>query len=174
MMAAFNAGVSAISAWQWVDQTWAEYYGSGGEYKYGAQVLGTMPSLYNSEIPYPNYYALSLISKYLDGENGKTYDVAFSEKYPGVYITAVELENGGWSFLVANMNSESRNININLEKGLGDVELYRYMYSPNDVKLSAAAKIITADKGFENVDKNLIDTIPGGAVVVYSTIENFG
>ena len=89
-------------------------------------------------------------------------------------MPAVELENGGWSFLVANMNSESRNININLEKGLGDVELYRYMYSPNDVKLSAAAKIITADKGFENVDKNLIDTIPGGAVVVYSTIENFG
>ena len=174
MMAAFNAGVSAISCWQWVDQTWAGYHGSGGEYKYGAQILGTMPSLYNSEIPYPNYYALSLISKYLDGENGKTYNVEFSDTASGVYITAVQLSDGNWSFLVANMNAESQTINIDLEKGLGGKTFYRYLYSPNSVKLSSAAKVITADKGFENVDKNLIDTIPGGAVVVYSTIENFG
>ncbi len=174
MMAAFNAGVSAISCWQFFDQTWAGYYGSGGEYKNGAQILGTVPSLYNSETPYPNYYALTLLSKYLDGENGKTYDVSFSDSIPAVYITAVELEDGNWSFVVANMNQESVPVKINLEKALGGKEFCRYLYSPNTIKPTSAAKIITADKIFENVTESIVDTIPGGGVAVYSTIQNFG
>ncbi len=174
--AAFNAGISAISAWQWVDQTWAEYYGSGGEYKYGAQILGNSPSLYNSETPYPNYYALTLITKYMNcpGGKGKVYNVEFSEIIGGVYITAVELEQGGWSFLVINTNTDDVTVRVNLEEALGGIELYRYLYSPNTVKPTPEAKIITADKIFKNVENAIVDTLPGGAVTVYSTIENFG
>ncbi|MBQ8550002.1 MAG: hypothetical protein IJ426_01535 [Clostridia bacterium] len=174
MMAAFNAGVSAISCWQFFDQTWSEYYGSGGEYKYGTQIGGVVPSLYNTETPYPAYYALSLLSRYFGTEGGTTYNVEQSQDVASVYISALEFKEGGWSFAVVNMNTEAVTVNIGLEESIGGETLYRYQYSSSDIEISQAAKVITADKAFENVTKNIIDTVPGGSLTIYSTIENFG
>ena len=174
ILAAYNAGISAISTWQFIDQTWAGYYGSGGEYLYGTQILGSMRSLYNSETPFPSYYAVSLLSKFSGDGKGKTYFTEFSEDHPGVYIAAVQLESGDWSFFVVNMTSDTKEININLEESLGGATLYRYMYSPSTVKPTSSAKLITADKGYKNVENNILDTLEGGSVVVYSTVEYFG
>ena len=174
LLAAMNAGISAVSTWQFIDQTWVGYYGSGGEYKYGAQILGSMRSLYNSETPFPSYYAVSLFSKFSGEKNGKTYKTEYSEDHPGVYVGAVQLSDGGWSIFVINMTTDTQEINVNLEKSLGGVTLYRYKYSPSTVKPTSAAKLITADKGFKNVEKNIVDTLEGGAVAVYSTMEYFG
>ncbi|MBR3594614.1 MAG: hypothetical protein IKL44_08100 [Clostridia bacterium] len=72
------------------------------------------------------------------------------------------------------MNTEAVTVNIGLEESIGGETLYRYQYSSSDIEISQAAKVITADKAFENVTKNIIDTVPGGSLTIYSTIENFG
>lgn len=49
--------------------------------------------------------------------------------------------------------------------------MYRYCYDPVKTVPNTSAEMISADKGFKNVDKVLQDTIPAGSIVVYSTVK---
>lgn len=174
LVAAMNSGISGICVWEMVDQLWPDYYGSGGEYKYGVQLDGSLKSLYDSELPYSSYYAFSLITKYMSQANSTTYVSEAEDESSGLYIGTVQLADGNWSVVVVNMTTDEHDIDINFEKSMGGKTFYRYRYSAGDIedKTTIAAKVLTADKGFKNVQKDILDTIPGGSVVVYSTIAN--
>ncbi len=171
-VALFNSGMSAISLWQFADMQWPDYYGSGGEYEYGVQRSGAMPALYNDEVPWSLYYTITLFSKFSGDQNGKTFAGEAEDDSSGLYVTAIQLEDGGWSIYVVNMTTDTRKINLKFGKAL-DTTLYRYLYEAGDSNRSSAANIITADKGFTNVQYELTDTLAGGSVACYSTIEYF-
>ncbi len=171
-MAAFNAGTSAISVWQFLDQTWPDYYGSGGEYEYGAQRSGSAPSLYKTEVPWSLYYGTALFAKFSGNENGTTYETKALDEASGLYAQAIKLADGGWSILLVNMTTDEKTFTFNFEKEL-DATLYRYMHDAGTLKPTTAANVAVADKGFKNVQKTFTDTVPGGAIVAYSTMECF-
>ncbi len=171
-IAGFNAGVSAIEVWQFLDQTWPDYYGSGGEYEYGAQRSGAAPSLYKSEVPWSLFYTIALYGKFTGNANGTTYATTALDDSAGLYATTVKLADGGWSFLLVNMTTDERTFTVNFEEAI-DATLYRYMHDAGTIKPTTAANVAVADKGFKNVQKTFTDTIPGGAVVAYSTMECF-
>jgi len=171
-IAAFNAGVSAISLWQFLDQTWPDYYGSGGEYEYGAQRSGSAPSLYKSEIPWSVYYTESLFAKFTGIENGTTYKTVSLGDSGGIYATAIELADGGWTILVVNMSTDTKTFSVNFAEAI-DATLYRYLYEAGNSKPTTAASVTVADKGFRDVKKTFSDTLAGGSVVAYSTMECF-
>ncbi len=172
MIAAFDAGISAIEVWQFLDQTWPDYYGSGGEYEYGAQRSGGAPSLYKSEVPWSLFYVIALLGKFSGDEGGTTYKTTALDDSSGLYAVTVKLADGGWSVLLVNMTTDDRTFTINFEEEL-NATLYRYMHDAGTLKPTTAANVAVADKGFKNVQKTFTDTIPGGAVVAYSTIECF-
>ena len=172
MLAMINAGISGFNAWQVIDQVWPFYYGSGGAFLNGAQVIGSARSLYENEKPYPSWYAMTLVSRYMSGaEHGKSYYTYVEDESCGLHAATVELAEGGWAVAVVNMSTEDRAFTVEFDESI-DTTLYRYIYTPG-MELTVKAKVITADKGFKNVTDELSDTIPGGAVVVYSTRENF-
>lgn len=172
--AAINAGISGINIWQFVEQLWYENYGSGGEFQNGVQTSGVVPSLYESEMPFSAYYAVTLFSKYMSCEGGKSYYCAPVDESSGLHIAAVEMADGNWSIAVINNTTDSRTFNVNFEKSLGGKTLYRYLYNASEIVPTTAAEIITADKGFTNVNGVLSDTLKGGSVAIYSTIKNTG
>ncbi len=172
MIAGFGAGVSAISTWQFLDQTWPDYYGSGGEYEYGAQRSGCAPSLYKSEIPWSIYYTGALLAKFSGNENGTTYATKALDDASGIYAVTVKLADGGWSVLMVNMTTDEKTFTLNFEEPI-NATLYRYMHDAGTLKPTTAANVAVADKGFKNVQKSFTDTIPGGAVVAYSTMKCF-
>ena len=172
MVAMMNAGISGFNAWQVIDQVWPFYYGSGGAFLNGAQVIGSARSLYENERPYPSWYAMTLVSRYMSGaDHGKSYYTYAEDEVCGLHAATVELPEGGWAVVVVNMSTEDRTFQMNFEKDL-NTTLYRYMYKPG-MELTVRAKVITADKGFKNVKGELTDTLAGGAVAVYSTRQNF-
>ncbi len=172
MVAMINAGISGFNAWQVLDQAWPFYYGSGGEFKNGAQVIGAAQSFYANEVPYPNWYAITLISRYMSGPECYSYH-SYAEQDCGLYTATVKLASGDWSVVVVNMSTDTKTFNIEFDEAL-NTTLYRYLYSPGTVNPTVSAKIITADRGFTNVQDELSDTLSGGSVAVYSTIKNFG
>ncbi|MBR6693388.1 MAG: hypothetical protein IKL62_00365 [Clostridia bacterium] len=171
-IAAFNAGVSAIEVWQFLDQTWPDYYGSGGEYEYGAQRSGSAPSLYKTEVPWSLYYTIALFGRYSGNEGGTTYVTKALDDSSGLYATAVKLADGGWSILMVNMTTDTKTFTFNFEEEL-NVTLYRYLHEAGSDTPNTAASVTVADKGFKNVGKTFSDTITGGSVVVYSTMQTF-
>ena len=172
MVAGFSAGVSAISVWQFLDQTWPDYYGSGGEYEYGAQRSGGAPSLYKSEVPWSLFYTTALMAKFSGDEGGTTYSTKALDDSCGIYAVTVKLKDGGWSVLMVNMTTDEKTFTVNFEESI-NTTLYRYMHDAGTLTPTTAANVAVADKGFKNVQKSFTDTIPGGAVVAYSTMECF-
>lgn len=174
ILAAMNSGVSGICVWEMFDQLWPDYYGSGGEYMYGMQTDGAIPSLYDSELPYSLYYTYTLFTKYMSQAKSTTYVSEAEDESSGLYIATVQLADGNWSVAVVNMTTDEKDIDVNFEKAMGGKTFYRYRYSAGEIEeqTTIAAKVLTADKGFKNVQNDIIDTIPGGTVVVYSTIAN--
>ncbi|MBQ8551042.1 MAG: hypothetical protein IJ426_06875 [Clostridia bacterium] len=171
-IAAFNAGVSAISIWQFLDQTWPDYYGSGGEYEYGTQRSGSAPSLYKSEVPWSIYYTESIFAKFTGVEGGTTYKTAPLEDGGGLYAVTVKLADGGWTVLIVNMSTDEKTFTMNFDEAI-NATLYRYLYEAGNSNPTSAASVTVADKGFKNVKKTFSDTLAGGSVVAYSTMECF-
>ena len=171
-VAAFNAGISAFSLWQFMDQTWPDYYGSGNEYEYGAQRSGATPSLYKTEVPWSMHYMMTLFAKFSGNGNGKTYRGHCDDTSSGLYASAHQLEDGTWTIYVINMTTDPRTFNLNFDKAI-DTTLYRYLYAAGENEPTSGANIIVADKGFKNVGKTLTDTLEGGSVACYSGIEFF-
>lgn len=171
-VAAFNAGISAVSLWQFMDQTWPDYYGSGGEYEYGAQRSGATPSLYKTEVPWSMHYMMTLFSKFSQNGNAKTYKGHCDDSSSGLYASAHQLEDGTWTIYVINMTTDKRIFNLDFGKAI-NTTLYRYLYEAGSHKPTTGANIIVADKGFKNVGKTLTDTLDGGSVACYSGIKFF-
>ena len=170
VIAAMNAGLNTCLYWQLFETIWPTRFDTGGEFREGIHILGTAPSLYESAIPYKLYYGLSLLIKYAGEIGSKVY---YDEGGSGVCLSMVEYEKDGKKYqnvIVVNTTSLEQKISINFEKSIGK-NMYRYCYDPIKTVPNTSAEMISADKGFKNVDKVLQDTIPAGSIVVYSTVK---
>ena len=167
-----NLGVDNMSLWTLVDQQWPNQSNSdvkSGFYS-GELRHGLLPSMLVSMIPKTQYYSYSLISKYF-GNGGKSYYSASEEGNTGVYISAVNTNEGEWSVMVVNSNYESVKVNVSFDKALPGVKMFRHRYSPGTVNPTTQAAIIDADKTYHNVTKGFSDIIESGGVSVYTTIK---
>ena len=173
LIAATNAGISGINYWQLFDQSWPDYYESGGEYINGIQSDGASPSLYESQTPYPSYYGLMLYSKYMSygDKTGVSYRCEGSVT-DGLYLAMARLSDGNWSIIVVNHTTDTKSFQIDIAESLGGATMYRYLYNVQTADSDVYATPITADKGFSNVKNILVDTLNGGSIAVYSTIKD--
>ena len=121
-----------------------------------------------SKIPYPSWYSLALMTKYMGGAGTTVYGTTNNNS---VYISAIKQTDGNHSFLVTNGNGTSQNISINLSATIGGKTLYRYVYDPSNVIPDENATMIGYSKTLTNITTSISDEIPAFGVVIYSTIK---
>ncbi len=167
-IAIMNAGVNCSMIWSIFDTQFPDSTVTNTAFDKGVQITGVAPIMSESSIPYAEYYSQSLISKYMAGAEG-TVVYSGMDDYSGVYLTATKQKDGTFSILVANVNITDAEVTFELSESLNKAKLYRHLFDPNDYEATTAAHIIGVDKVFKNVNKTFTDTIPGGAVVVYTT-----
>ena len=125
----------------------------------------------NPTLPYPGWYAFSLLSKYLGGGEGtEVFTVTGAE---GFVISAVRRPEGDWSILVINANLTAGAFRVNLSRPL-DKTLYRYLYDPAVIIPTEEATIIGYDKNMTEVGSSFSDWLPARGVAIYSTIRGEG
>ena len=84
----------------------------------------------------------------------------------------VDRGDGETSIIVCNAATDPRDFQVNLSTSLGGKTLYRYSYSAGSCETATNFTIPTADKGYQNVEKVIVDKLPAGSIAVYSTIKN--
>ncbi len=170
-IAIMNSGANCSMLWSIFDTQFPNSTVTNTAFDKGIQVTGVAPVMNESSIPYAEYYSQSLISRYMSGGEGTVVYEGFDDM-SGVYLTATKQKDGTFSILVVNLNIANAEVTFNLSESLNKATLYRHTYNPNNYKATNAANIIGVDKVYKNVNKTFKDTLPGGAVVVYTTNQN--
>ncbi len=166
-------GIETTIFWQLFDQLWTDHTHTSGEFVEGIHMTGDVPSLFVSSIPYEQYYATGLFSKYNGYKNAKSYRTSLvddSLMYEGVYIGAVQLEDGNWTITVVNLNIDEAYLDITFDKAINQT-LFRHVEAAGEVKPTPDARLADADKCFKDVKNKIYDTIPGGSVVIYTGVK---
>ena len=168
MIAAMNSGVQNMLLWQLFATQWPLRTNTteNDSWSGGIHEQGLAPCLTVSSVPHASYYAYTLASKYMGG--GTATKVYAGEGNKGIYLTMIEDANGDKSVMLVNTGMLSTDIALHFEQPIGQ-DVYRHVYDPITVKPTTAGRIIPADLCFENVKTVLKDTIPAGAVVIYTT-----
>ena len=191
IVAGMNKGINRFLSWQMFDTLWdsdAAY--STGEFIGGIHVTGTCPWLgfadgvtcnkadcsckayetYSSYVPRKNYYGLNLLGKYLNNENAKVLETALvnetAETDGGLYVSAIENDNGKMVILVVNTMAEASSVKINLEKTTDNV-FGRYVYDSNEIVPTAEAESISCDKTIELDGDSFYDIVPAQSFAIY-------
>lgn len=161
-----NAGVQSSLLWTLFDQQWPDNKAHNiNNYYYGDHRWGIMPCLKRTEVPYPAYYAFSLLSRYLGGSEG-------TKAYAGVApdlisASVVEAPNGDVTILIVNKRREYVDFELDLGK-FSEKTFNRHIYNPWDIFPNKFASIIGIDKVFESCD-SLNDKLPPISFAVYTT-----
>lgn len=155
--------VSNVYLWALYDQLWPNHTG-GGEFAGGIHMVGYLPSLLNSTTPYPAYYSISLISRYVGA--GKLFACEIST---GLYISAIERTDGELTVMVTNYNLDEIPYKVNFEKSLGGKDFYRYVYDPAKITPAPGNAMIAADAVAKNVTTVFADSLPAMSVAIYTT-----
>jgi len=158
-----------VFIWTLFEEQWPDNNtgGTGTEFENGIQLTGYFPCLFESAIPYRPWYAMSIMSRYIG--SGKIYEC---EVGWGLYISAIERDDGEITLLVTNYNVEEMPAEISFTKSLGGRNFYRYQYDIANVKAAQGNEMITADAVVENVTDKFYDTFPPFSVTVFSTQYN--
>ena len=168
LIAVINSGADMAARWSLFDTIFPDSTATNTAFDGGIQVTGVAPVMNQTSVPYYAYYANSLISRYFSGASGtKTYKGI--DDGDGVYLTASRQPDGTFTVLAINLNLEETKVTFNFSESLGKATLYRHKYDPAAVKRTTAAHVIGVDKVYKNVTNHFIDTLPAGAVVVYTT-----
>ncbi len=131
----------------------------------------TAPSLLISDVPYAAYYPLSLFMRFNSAKDGKSYKTSTGDKTSnqGVYVGAMQSEDGSWTFTVVNMGSSEKAINLSFASAL-NTTLYRYNEASATINPTSDATPTEYGRIFKNVSTSLTDTIPAYSVSIYSTL----
>lgn len=159
-----DMGASNVFLWALCDQLFTDCTTNNFEFDNGLQIVGYLPSLRESAIPHPAWYACSLIMKYVGA--GTVYRC---EQSAGLYIGCIERDDGEWTFLVTNYNRLPVTFCVTLDRSIGDKTLTRYVYDPVAVTPDEQAEMIPVSGRLEHVTDSFSDQIPKGAVAVYTT-----
>lgn len=133
-------------------------------------MFGFMPNALSGDtVPYDRYYAFSLIAKYMN-RCTKIYAGTRADGCITVYGTNA---SGTEKYLmVVNLNYQNKAVKVDFNSSLGGATLYRHVYNPSVNTTSARADIIGFDKAFTGVTSSLTDTLPAGAVAIYTTVNS--
>lgn len=131
-------------------------------------MFGLMPNAKSSDsTPYSRYYAFSLISKYMNRCTN-----VFNGDQSGNCIAAYgsNPSTGKRYIMIANLNNVSKTVKLAFSNAFGEgLTLYRHIYNPSVNFENSKANVIGADKTFAGVTASFIDTLPAGAVAIYTT-----
>lgn len=155
--------VDHVLVWAFADQQWPDYTNNGG-FDNGVLVCGYYPNLLERREPFPSWYAVSLVTRYL-GE-GTTYQCRVGDS---VYLSAIQRTDGEWTVVVTNYTNHWQDIRLNFEASMGGKTFYRYLYNPATVLPMPSNEMIGSDAAFEDVELDLIDQLPPMCMAVYTT-----
>lgn len=158
--------VDNMFLWGLYDQQWPGSTSSGAssEFDNGIHLVGYLPSLLESPIPYKPYYAMSLLTRYIGSGDIYACEIGYS-----VYLSAIRRDDGEWTVVVTNYNFEDTEIRIHFEATMGGKDFYRHLYNVNTVSPVIGPDTIPADSVAKTVTTGFADTLPGGSVAVYTT-----
>ncbi len=160
-----NAGISNVFIWSMADMQWSDNTSVNNEFDTGLQIGGYMPSPLESMTPYYNWYALSMLTRYIG--QGKVYQ---TELGLGLYCSAIQRTDGEYTVVVTNYNLMDTPVHVSFEKSMGGKNFYRHLYDMNNVVPTEDAEIIEASAKAKNVTTGFYDTLPGYSVAVYTTV----
>lgn len=171
-LAAQQQGISNISTWQIFDQLWTDQTNTNGEFTNGIHYCGTAPSLFVSSIPRGSYYINGLFTRYNGYKDGTVYKTTIADYSweSGLYIGAVQLDDGNWTITVVNAEMADAAFTVEFEKAIGKT-LYRHTENANTLVPDSYAYIADVDKYYVNVGTKFADTLPGGTVAIYTTVK---
>ena len=170
-IANMNSGIQNNLLWSYDDIQWPLKTATRGEYYKGIHITGIQPSLNDASTPYKQFYAYTLFSKYMTGDEGtKVYS---GEGKKGIYTTMVKFPDGNISVAVVNTNLSAQAFRIDFKEALSGngIAINRHLYNPETVKPTSNANIIAKDKIFTSVKDKIQDVLPAGAVAIYTTID---
>lgn len=129
-------------------------------------MFGLMPNaMSGNTLPYNRYYAISLMTKYFNNCN-KIYAGSYNN---GCVTVCGEDDNGNITVVVVNMSNINKTVGVGFEKALSNATFKRHLYNPSVNTVTKQANVIGSDKTFANVSNSFVDTLPAGAVAVYTT-----
>lgn len=162
-------GVSNLYLWTLWNEQWPDNTNSNkdGEFQNGIQICGYLECLFETATPLPAWYSVSLLTKYIG--SGKLLEATGPEY--GVYVSAIERDDGETTVVVTNYNYETTNVKIQFEKSMGGKTFYRYLYNSSTIEPASSSEMISADAVAKNVKTGFYDALPAGSVAVYSTVK---
>jgi len=165
-----NAGVQSSLLWTLFDQQWPDNKTQNiNNFYLGDHRWGTMPVLKRTKVPYPAFYAFSLLSRYLGGGEGtKVYS---GEGSAQLHSSAVVSPEGEITVLVTNKRRDYANFEINLSV-FGAKAYNRHIYNPLDIFPNPNADIIPTDKILKPQNGILSDNLPPVSFAIYTTKNN--
>lgn len=168
-LAFMNCGVNSSLLWTIFDQQWPNNHTNNADcFVDGDHRYGVMPNLLRSTLPYKNYYAFSLISRYIDAGS-----VVFKGEGEHRLVTVMSVaKDGNITIVVVNRKEEDDEYTVNFEKSLGGISINRHLFNPATCIPDEKAEIIATDKVFENIANSLTDKIPAFGVAVYTTMKD--
>lgn len=167
MQAAFiNSGVNANLLWALFDQRWPFCRWDGFDnFVDGDHRFGIAPNLKRTKVPYPAYYAFTLISKYMGDHDSKIFE---GDAKDSIAASCVCASDGNYGIMVINSGEEPREVNIDFDVALNR-NLYRHIYDSKTLVPDEKAQIIGIDKEFIGVEKSLCDVLPPKSMAIYTT-----
>lgn len=159
-----NMGASNVFLWALADQQWPNNNSNNGEFIYGLQIQGYLPSLLESYTPFSAWYSASMITKYLG--SGKAY---YCPEGDSTYTAYVERDDGNITVVVTNYTAEEANVKLAFEKSVGGKTFYRHVYNPGTVTPTPDAQLIGVSGVAYQVTTGFYDKIPPMGVAVYTT-----
>ena len=159
VIAAINAGIYALGYWTFADfpdEYSPTYQNKWGTFKWSGEDHGTRP----------HYYAYGLLTRYF---RGPATAVAVESNDPRLRAAAVRHQGTGtWSLAVVNRNERAVTVQVGWPAEVG--RLRKYVYDPSRPPYSPFADLPGPDAVLEPVAGQLQDTLPGGSLVVYTSL----
>ncbi len=161
-------GVNNVNIWSLSAQLYNDMTTNNGEFQNGVQTgIGYWPSLFESYKPHPAWYSFSMLATYIG--KGTTYKCTHGY---GVYAGYIEREDGNLTVMVCNYNIQDTPVKFSFEESLGGKTLYKHIYNPNTIQPTTKANLIGVTGRASGVENTFYDTLPAGAVAVYTTVKD--
>lgn len=167
LLAFLNNGYKTAAIWTFANTLWPNSSTTGGEFNSGVMLDGLMPNLIESQVPYNAYYTYSMIARYC--KDAKAVYSCDMDDADGLAASCVYGKDGSVTVFVVNSNLHDVDYKMKFESKLSNAVMYRHLYSPDEFESDTSAKPIGVDRVLINVTDGFADSIPAGAVAVYTT-----
>jgi hypothetical protein len=172
--ASMNAGHQSSVIWLLFDQLYVsplDHAGPRDSFHDGVHRWGTCKWPHDTtpepRLPYPSWYALSLLSRYLGGRRGT--QILHTEDGRGFAVAATR-SGAEVSILVINTSLERQRYQMGLTSELKR-PLYRYVYEPSTVKPAEDAFLIPHERTIGKPRQGWKGELHGRSFALYSTTQ---